>query len=201
MTTNQRDIDLLLIKRSKEGDLRAFDLLIIKYQAKIIALAKRWVVDVHIAEDVAQETFIKAFKSLHSFREDSAFYTWLYRIGTNTAKNYVISKNRKKENTESELKNEEEYASIEQTTEETPEDILLANSLKEVINKALTDLPEEIRTAISLREFEGLSYDEIAKVLSCPVGTVRSRIFRGREELNEVISKSLLTKNNHLKVL
>ena len=201
MTTNQRDIDLLLIKRSKEGDLRAFDLLIIKYQAKIIALAKRWVVDIHIAEDVAQETFIKAFKSLHSFREDSAFYTWLYRIGTNTAKNYVISKNRKKENTESELKNEEEYASIEQTTEETPEDILLANSLKEVINKALTDLPEEIRTAISLREFEGLSYDEIAKVLSCPVGTVRSRIFRGREELNEVISKSLLTKNNHLKVL
>ena len=201
MTTNQRDIDLLLIKRSKEGDLRAFDLLIIKYQAKIIALAKRWVVDIHIAEDVAQETFIKAFKSLHSFREDSAFYTWLYRIGTNTAKNYVISKNRKKENTESELKNEEEYASIEQITEETPEDILLANSLKEVINKALTDLPEEIRTAISLREFEGLSYDEIAKVLSCPVGTVRSRIFRGREELNEVISKSLLTKNNHLKVL
>ena len=201
MTTNQRDIDLLLIKRSKEGDLRAFDLLIIKYQAKIIALAKRWVVDIHIAEDVAQETFIKAFKSLHSFREDSAFYTWLYRIGTNTAKNYVISKNRKKENTESELKNEEEYASIEQITEETPEDILLANSLKEVINKALTDLPEEIRTAISLREFEGLSYDEIAKVLSCPVGTVRSRIFRGREELNKVISKSLLTKNNHLKVL
>ena len=201
MTTNQRDIDLLLIKRSKEGDLRAFDLLIIKYQAKIIALAKRWVVDIHIAEDVAQETFIKAFKSLHSFREDSAFYTWLYRIGTNTAKNYVISKNRKKENTESELKNEEEYASIEPITEETPEDILLANSLKEVINKALTDLPEEIRTAISLREFEGLSYDEIAKVLSCPVGTVRSRIFRGREELNEVISKSLLIKNNHLKVL
>ena len=201
MTTNQRDIDFLLIKRSKEGDLRAFDLLIIKYQAKIIALAKRWVVDIHIAEDVAQETFIKAFKSLHSFREDSAFYTWLYRIGTNTAKNYVISKNRKKENTESELKNEEEYASIEQITEETPEDILLANSLKEVINKALTDLPEEIRTAISLREFEGLSYDEIAKVLSCPVGTVRSRIFRGREELNKVISKSLLTKNNHLKVL
>ena len=201
MTTNQRDIDLLLIKRSKEGDLRAFDLLIIKYQAKIIALARRWVVDIHIAEDVAQETFIKAFKSLHSFREDSAFYTWLYRIGTNTAKNYVISKNRKKENTESELKNEEEYASIEQITEETPEDILLANSLKEVINKALTDLPEEIRTAISLREFEGLSYDEIAKVLSCPVGTVRSRIFRGREELNKVISKSLLINNNHLKVL
>ena len=201
MTTNQRDIDLLLIKRSKEGDLRAFDLLIIKYQAKIIALARRWVVDIHIAEDVAQETFIKAFKSLHSFREDSAFYTWLYRIGTNTAKNYVISKNRKKENTESELKNEEEYASIEQITEETPEDILLANSLKELINKALTDLPEEIRTAISLREFEGLSYDEIAKVLSCPVGTVRSRIFRGREELNKVISKSLLINNNHLKVL
>jgi RNA polymerase sigma-70 factor (ECF subfamily) len=201
MTTNQRDIDLLLIKRSKEGDLRAFDLLIIKYQAKIIALARRWVVDIHIAEDVAQETFIKAFKSLHSFREDSAFYTWLYRIGTNTAKNYVISKNRKKENTESELKNEEEYAPIEQTTQETPEDILLANSLKELINKALTDLPEEIRTAISLREFEGLSYDEIAKVLSCPVGTVRSRIFRGREELNQVISKSLLINNNHLKVL
>ena len=184
---SNKDKDLVLVRRAKRGDYKAFDLLVLKYQSRIAGLALTFVKDRHLAEDIAQESFIKAFKSLESFREESAFYTWLYRIAANTSKNYLTSKKRKKEYSESEILSSEE-ASVDIFDipgGDSPEEILAANNLREMIFESLSNLPEDIRTAISLREFEGLSYEEISEVLDCPIGTVRSRIFRGREIIQE----------------
>ena len=190
---SNKDKALVLVRRAKRGDYKAFDLLVLKYQSRIAGLALTFVKDRHLAEDIAQESFIKAFKSLESFREESAFYTWLYRIAANTSKNYLTSKKRKKEYSESEILSSEE-ASVDIFDipgGDSPEEILAANNLREMIFESLSNLPEDIRTAISLREFEGLSYEEISEVLDCPIGTVRSRIFRGREIIQEKISPLL----------
>jgi RNA polymerase sigma-70 factor (ECF subfamily) len=190
---SNKDKDLVLVRRAKRGDYKAFDLLVLKYQSRIAGLALTFVKDRHLAEDIAQESFIKAFKSLESFREESAFYTWLYRIAANTSKNYLTSKKRKKEYSESEILSSE-GASVDIFDipgGDSPEEILAANNLREMIFESLSNLPEDIRTAISLREFEGLSYEEISEVLDCPIGTVRSRIFRGREIIQEKISPLL----------
>ena len=195
-----KDKDLMLVRRAKKGDYRSFDLLVLKYQSRAIALAIKFVKDIHIAEDIAQESFIKAYKSLNSFREESAFYTWLYRIVSNTSKNYLASKKRRKEYSESEFYSaEDNYSNIfDISGGDSPEDILAASNLRETIFAAVSNLPEEIKTAISLREFEGLSYEEISEVTSCPIGTVRSRIFRGREIIQEKISP-LLSNINQIK--
>ena len=154
--------------------------------------------DRQIAEDIAQESFLKAYKSINSFREESAFYTWIYRITVNTSKNYLTSKSRKKELSESDINRLEDSEDIfDIPGGSSPEEILSANNLREVIMESLTNLPEDIRTAISLREFEGLTYEEISEVLNCPIGTVRSRIFRGREIMQERISP-ILNEDNKL---
>ena len=196
---SSKDKDLILVRRAKRGDYKAFDLLVLKYQSRIIGISMKFVKDIHIAEDIAQESFIKAYKSLNSFREESAFYTWLYRIAANTSKNYLTSKRRKKEYSESEIFSSEDanVDIFDIPGGDSPEEILAANNLREVIFESLSNLPEDIRTAISLREFEGLSYEEISEVLDCPIGTVRSRIFRGREIIQEKISP-LLENNREL---
>ena len=196
---SSKDKDLILVRRAKRGDYKAFALLVLKYQSRIIGISMKFVKDIHIAEDIAQESFIKAFKSLISFREESAFYTWLYRIAANTSKNYLTSKKRKKEYSESEVFSSEDanVDIFDIPGGDSPEEILAANNLREVIFESLSNLPEDIRTAISLREFEGLSYEEISEVLDCPIGTVRSRIFRGREIIQDKISP-LLENNREL---
>ena len=186
---SNKDEDIALVHRAQKGDYRAFDLLILKYQARVITLANKFVNDKQIAEDIAQESFIKVYKSIGSFRGESAFFTWLYRVTVNTAKNYLSSKKRKKEMLVSDITDSDTTDPLSALTTESPEDILAANNLREIILKSFSDLPEEIRTALSLREFEGLSYEEIAKVQNCPIGTVRSRIFKGRELINETFSK------------
>lgn len=188
---SNKDEDIALVHRAQKGDYRAFDLLILKYQARIITLANKFVNDKQIAEDIAQESFIKVYKSIGSFRGESAFFTWLYRVAVNTAKNYLSSKKRKKEMLVSDITDSDTTDPLSALTTESPEDILAANNLREIILKSFGDLPEEIRTALSLREFEGLSYQEIGKILDCPVGTVRSRIFRGREQIQEAIDHLL----------
>ena len=196
---SSKDKDLILVRRAKRGDYKAFDLLVLKYQSRIIGISMKFVKDIHIAEDIAQESFIKAYKSLNSFREESAFYTWLYRIAANTSKNYLTSKKRKKEYSESEVFSSEDanVDIFDIPGGDSPEEILAANNLREVIFESLSNLPEDIRTAISLREFEGLSYQDISEVLDCPIGTVRSRIFRGREIIQDKISP-LLENNREL---
>ena len=190
---SNKDADIALVRRAKRGDYRAFDLLVLKYQSKVISLARKFIQDTHLAEDIAQEAFVKAYKSLKSFREESAFYTWLYRITANTAKNYLKSKKRKKEYSESELfsVDTENLDIFDIPGGDSPEEILAANNLRDVILESLSNLPEDIRTAVSLREFEGLTYEEISEVIGCPIGTVRSRIFRGREEIQEKIAPLL----------
>ena len=195
---SNRDKDLVLVRRLKRGDYKAFDLLLLKYQSRVVGLALKFVKDLQIAEDIAQESFLKAYKSINSFREESAFYTWIYRITVNTSKNYLTSKNRKKELSESDINKLEDSEDIfDIPGGSSPEEILSANNLREVIMESLTNLPEDIRTAISLREFEGLTYEEISEVLDCPIGTVRSRIFRGREIMQERISP-ILNQDNKL---
>ena len=184
----KKDADLLLVKRAKKGDYRAFDLLVLKYQSRLINLSFGLVKDRYLAEDITQESFIKAYNSLDSFREKSSFYTWIYRITSNTAKNYLASKRRKKETLVSELMDESQEEIFGTVGADSPEDILAANDLRDMILDSFSKLPEDIRTALSLREFEGLSYEEIANVLACPIGTVRSRIYRGRETIQEKIN-------------
>ena len=193
MAKKDKDSDLALVRRVKKGDYLAFDLLVLKYQSRVIAISTKYVKDIQLAEDIAQESFFKAYKSIDSFREESAFYTWLYRITANTAINYLSSKKRKSELLEADVSNREgESIDIfDIPGGESPEDILNANSLREDIFKNMSNLPEEIRTAVTLREFEGLSYEEIAEILGCPLGTVRSRIFRGRELLQQTISEQI----------
>ncbi|MCK9188349.1 RNA polymerase sigma factor RpoE [Acidithiobacillus sp.] len=184
--------DLLLVQRVQKGEKGAFDLLVRKYQHKVISLVGRFVRTPEEAEDVAQEAFVKAYRALTSFRGDSAFYTWLYRIAVNTAKNHLVAQGRQVSIVDAETEDAEQFASADGLREyDTPEGLLLSRELAEHIDKALTSLPEDLRTAVTLREFEGLSYDEIAVVMECPVGTVRSRIFRAREAIAKVLAPLL----------
>ena len=188
MKVSNKELDLGLVKRAKSGDYRAFDLLVLKYQSRLISTAFKFVKDVQIAEDIVQDSFIKAFKALESFREDSSFYTWIYRITVNTSKNFLVSKKRKSELLNSDLSEEASYE-IEPVETYSPEDLLQATQLQKVITETFDQLGEDTRTALTLRELDGLSYEQIADVVNCPVGTVRSRIFRGREVIDEAISQ------------
>jgi RNA polymerase sigma-70 factor (ECF subfamily) len=188
MKISNKDLDLGLVKRVKAGDYQAFDLLVLKYQSRLISTAFKFVKDLQIAEDLVQDSFIKSFKSIGSFREDSTFYTWIYRITVNTSKNYLVSKKRKDELLLTDISKEENYV-IEPIDKDTPEDLFLANQLHKVIIESLNGLAEDTKMALTLREFDGLSYEQIAEVANCPVGTVRSRIFRGREVIDDAIKE------------
>ena len=188
MKVSNKEIDLGLVKRAKSGDYQAFDLLVLKYQSRLISTAFKFVKDIQIAEDLVQDSFIKAFNGLESFREDSSFYTWIYRITVNTSKNFLVSKKRKRELLNSDLSEEASYE-IEPVETYSPEDLLQATQLNKVITETIDQLGEDTRTALTLREMDGLSYEQIADVVNCPVGTVRSRIFRGREVIDEAISQ------------
>jgi RNA polymerase sigma-70 factor (ECF subfamily) len=190
MTT--KDSDQLLVERVKKGDKRAFDLLVIKYQSKVLGLVSRYVSDSHEAMDVAQEAFIKAYRALANFRGDSAFYTWLYRIAVNTAKNYLISKGRRPPGTDIEIDEAHGDSGMSELKHiDSPEANLHKEQVEKVLAKALQGLPDELRTALMLREFDGLSYEDIAQVMECPVGTVRSRIFRAREAVEKQLEPIL----------
>jgi RNA polymerase sigma-70 factor (ECF subfamily) len=182
---SDKDIDQQLVVRAQQGEKHAFELLVAKYQRKLLRLISRLVRDPAEAEDVAQEAFIKAYRALPQFRGDSAFYTWLYRIGVNTAKNYLVSQGRRPpSSTEKDNEEAETFEDADALRDiNTPESILLSKEIATTVNTAMAKLPEELRTAISLREIEGLSYDEISEVMNCPIGTVRSRIFRAREAI------------------
>ncbi len=180
---SEREIDQILVERAQAGDKHAFEILVGKYQRKLGRLLSRFIRDQAEIEDVAQEAFIKAYRALPSFRGDSAFYTWLYRIGINTAKNYLVAQGRRAPtSTEFDADEAEGFEDAGQLRDiNTPESILQSRQIGDTINAAMADLPEELRSAILLREIEGLSYEEIAEAMSCPIGTVRSRIFRARE--------------------
>lgn len=182
------DSDIRLVERTIAGDQKAFELLVIKYQRRIQRLIGRMVRDVDLIEDIAQETFIRAYRALAQFRGDSQFYTWLYRIAINTAKKALMDLKRNPTVSENAHKSgdDDETSSVENelTSVETPEAVLASKEIAQIINAAMDSLPEELRQAITLREIEGLSYEEIAVVMDCPVGTVRSRIFRAREAIS-----------------
>jgi RNA polymerase sigma-70 factor (ECF subfamily) len=178
--------DAVLVQRVKQGERSAFDLLVVKYQHKILNLIMRYVKDPSEALDVAQEAFLKAYRAMPSFRGDSAFYTWLYRIAINTAKNHLVAAKRRPVNLEFEITESESFEPFAALRDgDTPEHLALTDEIGEAINRAVSDLPEELRTAILLREIEGMSYEEIAQAMECPVGTVRSRIFRAREAIDK----------------
>ena len=184
--------DKQLVARAQKGDSRAFDLLVLKYQHRIFGLISRYVRDSGEVQDVAQEAFIKAYKALPRFRGDSAFYTWLYRIAINTAKNYLVSRSRRPPGSDVELEDAEYYESGGALHEiETPENALFGAELKAVVERAISGLPDDLRTAVTLREFDGLSYEDIADIMDCPVGTVRSRIFRAREAIDSQVKNQL----------
>ena len=184
---SEREVDQQLVERAQRGDKRAFELLVEKYQRKLARLLSRLIRDPNEVEDVTQEAFIKAYRALPSFRGDSAFYTWLYRIGINTAKNYLVAMGRRAPTwTEVEAEEAEGLEGGELLRDiNTPESLLLTKEIGDTVNAAIEALPEELRSAIQLRELEGMSYDEIAKLMDCPIGTVRSRIFRAREAIAE----------------
>ena len=184
---SDREIDSLLVARAQQGDKQAFNLLVEKYQRKLTRLLSRFIRDQAEVEDVTQEAFIKAYRALPAFRGDSAFYTWLYRIGINTAKNYLMAMGRRAPtSTEVEAEEAEGFEEGEQLRDiNTPESVLLSNEIAETVNSTIEQLPEELRTAIQMREIEGMSYEDIAKAMDCPIGTVRSRIFRAREAIAE----------------
>ena len=182
MTT--RETDQQLVVRAQRGDTRAFDLLVLKYQGRIATLVSRFVHDRAEVEDVTQEAFIKAFRALPKFRGESAFYTWLYRIATNSAKNYLVARGRRP-SADADVDDAEYFAEGDALRDvETPENQFFGHELADVLKASLEALPDDLRTALMLREFDGLSYEEIADVMACPVGTVRSRIFRAREALD-----------------
>ncbi|NNM61938.1 MAG: RNA polymerase sigma factor RpoE [Steroidobacteraceae bacterium] len=178
--------DLTLVERVQRGERAAFDLLVLRYQHKVLKLIMRYVHDNAEAEDIAQEAFVKAYRALHSFRGDSAFYTWLYRIAINTAKNALVANKRRPMEYDLDLQDPEQYDLNARLSEsETPEALLLTDEIRETVNRAIENLPDDLRTAIVLRELEGLSYEDIAQSMDCPVGTVRSRIFRAREAIDK----------------
>jgi len=189
------DSDALLVERTLAGDQRAFELLVIKYQRRIQRLIGRMVRDVDLIEDIAQETFIRAYRALGQFRGEAQFYTWLYRIAINTAKKSLMDLKRNPTVSENAYKSEDddETSRVENelTTSETPEAVLASKEIAEIINAAMQELPEELREAITLREIEGLSYEEIAEAMNCPIGTVRSRIFRAREAISAKVKPLL----------
>ena len=186
--SNTESTDSQLVLRVQRGDKRAFDLLVLKYQFRLQAIVARYIRDDHEVADVTQEAFIKAYRALPNFRGDSQFYTWLYRIAINTAKNYLVSKSRRPANSDIDIVDAEQFANNERLIDESsPENALFKDELEKVINDTLSSLPEDLRTALTLREFEGLSYEDIAAVMDCPVGTVRSRIFRAREFIDDSV--------------
>jgi len=185
----QKETDRQLVERVKRGEKRAYDLLVIKYQQKIIALVSRYLRDQDEVQDVTQEAFIKAYRALPRFRGDSAFYTWLYRIAINTAKNHLVSRSRRPPSTDIDIEEGEFQETSGLLSDiQNPENSLATDELEAVVYKAIDDLAEDLKVAVTLREFEGLSYDEIAEVMECPVGTVRSRIFRAREAIEKKIA-------------
>lgn len=180
--------DLLLVRRVQSGDKRAFDVLVLRYQGKVLKLVMRYVRDAMEAEDVAQEAFIKAYRALPGFRGDSAFYTWLYRIVINTAKNTLVSAKRRPLDYSLDAADSEQSGLLSRLTDgETPEQLLLSDEIRRTVEAVMSELPDELRTAIVLRELDGLSYEEIATAMDCPVGTVRSRIFRAREAIDKTL--------------
>ena len=184
--------DQQLVAKVQKGDSRAFDMLVLKYQHKIMGLISRYVHDADEVQDVAQEAFIKAYRALPKFRGDSAFYTWLYRIAINTAKNHLVSRSRRPPGSDVDVEDAEYFdAGSALRTIETPESALFGEELKAVVERAISGLPDDLRTAVTLREFDGLSYEDIAEIMDCPVGTVRSRIFRARESIDLQVKEQL----------
>lgn len=189
--SSQREIDQLLVERAQQGDSRAFDALVIKYQQRVIQLVSRLVSDAD-APDVAQEAFIKAYRALPNFRGQSAFYTWLYRIAVNTAKNHLVSRKRRPAGQDIDVQDAELYGHTEHLSDvASPESQLLTEEIRRIVADTIAALPADLRTAISLREFDGLSYEDIANAMDCPVGTVRSRIFRARAAVDEKLKPLL----------
>ncbi len=185
---SNKPTDKELVKRVQKGDKGAFDLLVLKYEHKIVNLVMRYVRDPELALDISQEAFIKAYRALPRFRGDSAFYTWLYRIAVNTAKNYLAAQRRRPMDIELDLQDPEQYglhAKLKET--DTPEALTLSQELQEILERAIEALPDDLRTAIILRELDGMSYEEIAQTMDCPVGTVRSRIFRARDAISKKV--------------
>jgi len=190
------DSDAMLVERTVAGDQRAFELLVIKYQRRVERLIGRMVRDVDIVEDIAQETFIRAYRALHQFRGDAQFYTWLYRIAVNTAKKFLLDMKRDRTVSDSALGPKDDDDETfrprnEPSTDETPESVLAAKEIGQAVTDALAALPEDLRQAITLREMEGMSYEDIAQLMACPIGTVRSRIFRAREAISTKVRPML----------
>jgi RNA polymerase sigma-70 factor (ECF subfamily) len=182
----ERNIDQALVERVQKGDKKAFDILVLKYQKRVMNILSRYVRDPSEVQDLAQETFIKAYRALATFRGDSAFYTWVYRIAINTAKNFIVAQGRRPPRDDIEASEAEQYSGADGLREHaSPERILLKDEIAEMVFSTIDELPEALKMAITLREIEGLSYEEIAETMSCPIGTVRSRIFRARETIDE----------------
>ncbi len=183
---SEAQVDQLLVERVQKGDKRAFDLLINKYQHRIVSLVARYVSDHAEALDVSQEAFIKAYRAIDRFRGDSAFYTWLYRIAINTAKNWLVARNRRPPASDIDAADAEQYDMESRLKEQgTPENEMMRDEIKRTVFETIAELPDDLRTAIMLREMEGMSYEDIAITMDCPIGTVRSRIFRAREAIDE----------------
>jgi RNA polymerase sigma-70 factor (ECF subfamily) len=195
---SDREVDQQLVERAQRGDKKAFELLVGKYQRKLARLLSRFIRDAAEVEDVTQEAFIKAYRALPTFRGDSAFYTWLYRIGINTAKNYLVAMGRRAPTTtEIDSEEAEGFENGNQLRDlNTPENEMATRQIADTVNQTLGELPEELRTAITLREIEGLSYEDIANIMNCPIGTVRSRIFRAREAIAAKLRPMLGTRND-----
>ncbi len=191
---SEQDVDWLLVRRVQAGEKAAFDLLVKKYQQKVMNLVSRYIKDNAEVMDIAQEAFIKAYRALPNFRGESAFYTWLYRIAINTAKNFLVAKGRRPPGTDVEASEAEAYSNVDALKEHaSPERMVLSHELKQILFDAIEKLPKDLKKAIELRELEGLTYEQIAEEMDCPVGTVRSRIFRAREIIDEKI-KPLITR-------
>ena len=190
-----RDMDneINIINLVKKGDSRAFDILVVKYQDRLIYSVYKFCKDMELSQDITQEAFVKAFRNIDKFRGESSFYTWIYRIAINTAKNYFSNKSRGAETYNEDIL--DTALSDMSLNSDNPETLLAAEEMKDAVNQAFQNLPDEIRSTLSLREYDGLSYEEIAKVQNCPIGTVRSRIFKGRELINETFSKLGLSKS------
>ena len=187
---SEHESDQRLVVRAQQGDKRAFDVLVLKYQQRIASVVSRYLRDQDEVADVTQEAFIKAYRALANFRGDAQFYTWLYRIAINTAKNHLVAKSRRPPNTDKDISDGEfSENSVVLETEDQPETLLARDQLQTVILAAVEDLQEDLRTALMLREFDGLSYEEIAEIMACPVGTVRSRIFRARETIEKKMAQ------------
>ncbi len=193
---SEREADQVLIERARKGDNAAFDLLVRKYQRRVLAIVSRYISDWSEAEDVAQDAFIRAYRALKSFRGDSAFYTWLYRIATNTAKNHLVSRGRRPPATDIAVEDAEHYERFVRFNDNaSPEHELLRQEIEQTVLATVQELPDDLREAVTLRESEGLSYEEIAQRMDCPIGTVRSRIYRAREAIDGKLRPLLVDEN------